>query len=426
MSTKRKLTTWAGAVALAWAVAGLTAAHAQTTTHVYASPGPDAPENRNLQNAIDASGPGDTLILHGNFPGWDGAVVGAGRRTTIASKTNLTLIADATDGASVAGDWNSALYISGSSNITVAGIAFSLYCGNGIEIVNNCSGMQVVSNCTVTGNSNKQNGAKTGLYSESRVTIVGCHVNVTTNHTGINVAGQTTSANSLILNNTITNCSSGIGLTSTHSQAIGNTIANCIFWGIRAGNYTYNSTMILQSNTVHHCNIGLENGPWTPGTRFIANVVYSNTTYGINIDPGNTTFSEYFVHHNTVYGNGTGIRIANAGYVGYNQVAANIVVGNGTGIDLNGMSTVPAIVYSDIWNNTTDYANDAVGATKTGVVTSDPGFHSTDPANKRFLQLGPATPSAMLTTGDDSGYGGAAYMGAIAPYFPAGTTIVIK
>jgi len=83
-------------------------------------------------------------------------------------------------------------------------------------------------------------------------------------------------------------------------------------------------------------------------------------------------------------------------------------------------------VYSDVWNNTTDYANDAVGATKTGTVTADPGFHSTDPAHKRFLQLGPATPAAVLTTGGSSLYGGAAYMGAIEPYFPPGTTIVIK
>ena len=93
MSTRRKLTTWAGAVAvLAWVIAGLPAAHAQTTTDVYASTGANLPENRNLQNAIDASGPGDTLILHGAFPWWDGAVDGTFRRTTINAKTNLTLI----------------------------------------------------------------------------------------------------------------------------------------------------------------------------------------------------------------------------------------------------------------------------------------------------------------------------------------------
>jgi parallel beta-helix repeat protein len=427
MSARRNLTTWAGAVALAWAIAGLTAAHAQTTTNVYA----DTTEvqidaNRHLQNAIDASGPGDTLILHGNFPWWDGALVGAsGRRTTISSKTNLTLIADATDGASVYGNWVDALYIWGSSNITVAGIAFGFNNANGIAIANNCSGMQVVSNCTVRGNN-----TGTGMYMLSRVTVVDCTVDAGTSYAGIDVRndpGLSAANNSLIVGNTVTNCASGILLWSHSSQAIGNTVFDC-GGGISAGNW--NHYAIVRSNTVYRCGGGMGNGI-AIGTEYSYNVVYSNTV-GIGIDPNYNASGRigYKVHHNTVYGNGTGIRIANVQYVDYDQVAANIVVGNGTGIDFDNIAgsggTVPAIFYSDVWNNTTDYANDAVGATKTGVVTSDPGFHSTDPAHKWFLQLGPATPSTVLTTGDDSSYGGAAYMGAIEPYFPAGTVISVQ
>jgi hypothetical protein len=422
MSINRKLTTWAGAVALAWAVAGLTAAHAQTTTHVY----PAAYPTTALQNAIDASGPGDTLILHGDFDWWDGAVDGTGRRLQIVSKTNLTLIADATVGASHDGNYKHALYISGSSNITVVGITFALNNADGIYIENNCLGMQLVSNCTLRAGTGTGTGYS-GLRGYSPVKVVGCRVDVTTSHTGIDVRNAT-AANSLIVGNTITNCGNGILLWSPSSLAIGNTISHCTGIGIHAGNW--NNDAIVRSNTVHHCGTGIGNGvAWS--TEYSYNVVYSNTV-GIGIDPDNNGSGKgnYKVHHNTVYGNGTGIRIADVQYVGSDQVAANIVVGNGTGINFDNISgsggTVPAIVYSDVWNNTTDYANDAVGATKTGVVTSDPGFHSTDPAHKRFLQLGPATPSAMLTTGDDSSYVGAAYMGAIEPYFPPGTVISIR
>jgi parallel beta-helix repeat protein len=395
------------------------------TTHVYAT-GPLAPTN--LQAAIDVAQTGDTLILHGDFPWNDGHVDGSFRKLEILSKTNLTLVADATDGASHGGNYRNAIYLSGCSNITLAGITFSLNNAHGINIANNNTGMQVVTNCTLLAGAGTGSG-QAGLYALSPVTVVNCRVDVTTSHNGIDVRGVAGNGqyadNCLIQNNTITNCATGIMLWGDSCQAIGNTIFACTGGGISAGNY--NNNCIVRSNTVYRCGTGMGNGVAT-GTEYSYNVIYSNTTYGISIDPDNNASgrSGYKVHHNTVFGNGTGIRIADVSSVGNNQVAANIVVGNGTGINLTNMTTVAAIVYSDLWNNTTDYTNQAVTATKTGVVTSDPGFHSTDPADKRFLQLGPATPAAVLTTGSSSLFVGAAYMGAIAPYFPAGTVISIK
>jgi len=422
MSTLRNLRTWAGALAVGCVLVAATGARA-ATNHVYAG----ASGTTNLQAAIDVAQTGDTLILHGDFPWNDGHLVdGTYRRLEILSKTNLTLVADAIDGASKGGNYRDAVYLWNCSDITLSGITFWLNNAHGISIANNCSGMQVVSNCTLRAGAGT-GSAKDGLYALSPVTVVNCRVDVTTSHNGIDVRGVAANGqyanNCLIAGNTITNCSSGILLWGQNCQAISNTIFACTGSGIAAGNY--NNNCIVRSNTVHHCDTGLGNG-YATGTEYSYNVVYSNTTYGISCDPNNTGQGGYKIHHNTVYGNGTGIRVNKAGSLGNGQLAANIVAGNGTGIDLISMSTVPAIVYSDLWNNTTDYANQAVTATKTGVVTADPGFHSTDPANSRFLQLGPATPAAVLTTGSSSLFVGAAYMGAIAPYFPAGTVISIK
>ena len=427
MSTRRKLTTWAGAVAaLAWVIAGLPAAHAQTTTDVYASTGANLPENRNLQNAIDASEPGDTLILHGAFPWWDGREDGTARITTVDAKTNLTLIADATDGASKGGNQRAALYIAASSNITVIGIEFLMNRQKGIDIANNNTGVQTISNCTIRLAGDPINA--TGVYALSTVKVVDCRVGpVGVN--GIDVRNAL-APNSLILNNTVTNCPNGNGiLLWSTGVAMGNRVSHCSESGISGAGGIDSPNNVVVSNIVHHCGTGLQMQGRANNTKFRYNVAYSNTV-GIGLSP-NAGHSGYEVHHNTVYGNGTGIRIAwasahTANNVGYNQVAANIVVGNDTGIDFVYSQTIPSIMYSAMWNNTTDYANQADTATKTGVVSADPGFHSTDPANKRFLQLGPATPAAVLTTGDDSLWGGAAYMGAIEPYFPAGTVLSIR
>ena len=172
---------------------------------------------------------------------------------------------------------------------------------------NNCNSI-IVRQINLNGNSSIQSsGAQYGVRFESSsdCKINNCFVR---NIRSIGVYTDNLSPNNTVMDNTITNCSTGINVTSNKNNVAGNIVKDCDT-GILISSSSAAIGNLINSNNVSNCGTGIRLASYAKENSISSNSIFDNLNQGIylqeQIVSTSSSPADNLISNNFCQGNGT-------------------------------------------------------------------------------------------------------------------------